>query len=160
MERAYGVQRYDTYVQKHDQLTLAVWNRERNLPPTFIFSGLWSHAIPNLLNLMSFAEFKMYQARQARSAGDLRRAESLIGEVDVFALRMADGSGTKIEKLIALTISMSANKGLADLFASSARPQDARRVALRLDEIERSVRGMRLGSGPGGRAREQVFRRE
>jgi hypothetical protein len=160
MERAYGAPRYDSYFQKHYQLTRAVWNRERNLPPTFIFSGLWSHAIPDLQNLMSFAKFKMYQARKARAAGDLHRAESLIGEVDVFALRMADGSGTKIEKLIALAISKSANKGLADLFASSARPQDARRVALRLDEIERSVQEMRLGSGPGGRAREQAFRRE
>jgi hypothetical protein len=160
MERAYGAPRYDSYFQKHYQLTRAVWNRERNLPPTFIFSGLWSHAIPDLQNLMSFAKFKMYQARKTRAAGDLHRAESLIGEVDVFALRMADGSGTKIEKLIALAISKSANKGLADLFASSARPQDARRVALRLDEIERSVQEMRLGSGPGGRAREQAFRRE
>ena len=152
MERAYGAPRYDSYFQKHYQLTRAVWNRERNLPPTFIFSGLLSHAIPNLLNLMSFAEFKMYQARQARSAGDLRRAESLIGEVDVFALRMADGSGTKIEKLIALAISKSANKGLADLLASPARPQDARRVALRLDEIERSVQGMRPRGDPRGRS--------
>jgi len=160
MERACGAPRYDSYFQKHYELTRAVWNRERNLPPTFIFSGLWSHAIPDLQNLMSFAKFKMYQARKARAAGDLQRAESLIGEVDVFALRMADGSGTKIEKLIALAISKSANKGLADLFASSARPQDARRVALRLDEIERSVQEMRLGSGPGGRAREQAFRRE
>ena len=152
MERAYGAPRYDSYFQKHYQLTRAVWNRERNLPPTFIFSGLWSHAIPNLLNLRSFAEFKMYQGRKARAAGDLQRAESLIGEVDVFALRMADGSGTKIEKLIALAISMSANKRLADLFASSARPQDARRVALRLDEIERSLQGMRPRGDPGGRS--------
>ena len=152
MERAYGAPRYDSYFQKHYQLTRAVWNRERNLPPTFIFSGLWSHAIPDLQNLMSFAKFKMYQARKARAAGDLQRAESLIGEVDVFALRMADGSGTKIEKLIALAISKSANKGLADLLASSARPQDARRVALRLDEIERSVQGMRPRGDPRGRS--------
>ena len=103
----------------------------------------------------------MYQARRARATGDLQRAESLIGEVDVFALRMADGSGTKIEKLIALAISKSANKRLADLLASSARPQDARRVALRLDEIERSVKGMRPRGDPGGRSGgEQAFRRE
>ncbi|PYU44725.1 MAG: hypothetical protein DMG54_08255 [Acidobacteria bacterium] len=82
----------------------------------------------------------------------MQRAESLIGEVDVFALRMADGSGTKIEKLIALAISKSANKRLADLLASSARPQDARRVALRLDEIERSVKGMRPRGDPRGRS--------
>jgi len=37
MERAYGAPRYDSYFQKHYQLTRAVWNRERNLPPTFIF---------------------------------------------------------------------------------------------------------------------------
>ena len=103
----------------------------------------------------------MYQARRARATGDLQRAESLIGEVDVFALRMADGSGTKIEKLIALAISKSANKRLADLLASSARPQDARRVALRLDEIERSVKGMRPRGDPGGRSGgELAFRRE
>jgi len=161
MERAYGAPRYDSYFLKHYQLTRTVWNRERNLPPTFIFSGLWSHAIPDLRNLMSFAKFKMYQARKARAAGDLQRAESLIGEVDVFALRMADGSGTKIEKLIALAISESANKRLADLFATSARQQDARRVALRLDEIERSIKGMRPRGDPGGRSGGQLaFRRE
>jgi len=72
MERAYVAPRYDSYFQKHYQLTRAVWNRERNLPTTFIFSGLWSHAIPDLRNLMSFAKFKMHQAREkARAAGGL-----------------------------------------------------------------------------------------
>ncbi len=90
MERAYGAPRYDSYFQKHYQLTRTVWNRERNLSPVIVLSGLRFHAIPNLLSLRFFAHVRIHEAQKARAAGDLSRAERLLGEVDAFGTRMAE----------------------------------------------------------------------
>jgi hypothetical protein len=65
MERAYGAPRYDSYFQSHYRLTRAVWNREKNLSPAIVLSGLWSHAIPSLLNLRMFADVKLHEAQKA-----------------------------------------------------------------------------------------------
>ncbi len=92
MERAYESPRYDSYFQRHVQLTRTVWNREKNLSPMVVLSGLWSHAIPNLLNLRIFADVKIHEAQKARAAGDLKRAESLLNQVETFGVRMAHGN--------------------------------------------------------------------
>jgi hypothetical protein len=160
MERAYGAPRYDSYFQRHYQLTRTVWNREKNLSPVIVFSGLWSHAIPDLGNLDLFADVKMHEAQKARTAGDLKRAESLLGELDAFGIRMADGSGTKIEKLIAWRLSERADKELAGLYSSWGKTQEERRVTLRIEQIDASFRALRPGDDSADHARAQTFRRE
>jgi hypothetical protein len=160
MERAFGAPRYDGYFQRHYQLTRTLWNRDKNLSPTIVLSGLWSHAIPNLLNLRIFADVKIHEAQKARAAGDLKRAESLLNEVDTFALRMAGGSETDIEKLIAWTVSQRADKELAVLYSSAGKTDEEQRVTARLDQIEKRRKEMRLAHNPARGARTQTFRRE
>jgi hypothetical protein len=160
MERAFGAPRYDSYFDKHCQLTRAVWSREKNLSPMVVLSGLWAHAIPSLLNLRIFAEVKIHEAQKARAAGDLKRAESLLNQVDTFGVRMADGSETDIEKLIAWALSRGADKELAALYSSAGRTEDERRVTTRLDQMER-LKEMRLANNPSRGARTtHTFRRE
>jgi tetratricopeptide (TPR) repeat protein len=160
MERALGAPRYDSYFQRHYQLTRTMWNREKNLSPAIVLSGLWSHAIPNLLNLRFIAHVKIHEAQKALTAGDLGRAESLLGEVDAFGTRMADGSGDKIEKLIGMAISQSADKELADFYSRTGNAQDARRAALRVEQIDERARSMRPGHDPATRAQAQAFQWE
>jgi len=160
MERAYGAPRYDSYFQRHYQLTRTVWNREKNLSPAIVFSGLRSHAIPSLGNLYLFADVKIHEAQKARAAGDVKRAESLLGEVDAFGIRMADGSGAKIEKLIAWWLSHRADKELAGLYSSWGKTEEERRVTLRIEQIDASFRALRPGHDSTDRARAQTFRRE
>jgi hypothetical protein len=160
MERAFGAPRYDGYFQRHYQLTRTLWNRDKNLSPMVVLSGLWSHAIPNLLNLMIFADVKIHEAQKARAAGDLKRAESLLNEVDTFGLRMADGSETDIEKLIAWTVSQRADKELAVLYSSAGKTEDERIVTTRLDQIEKRFKEMRHANNPTRGAGTQTFRRE
>ena len=160
MERAYGAPRYDSYFQKHYQLTRTVWNRERNLSPVIALSGLWSHAIPSLQNLMFFAHVRIHEAQKARAAGDLSRAERLLGEVDAFGTRMADGSEVKIEKLIGMAISQSADKKLADFYLSTGHAEEARRAASRVEQIDERARSMRPGHDPAARAQAQAFQWE
>jgi len=90
----------------------------------------------------------------------LGRAESLLGEVDAFGTRMADGSGEKIEKLIGMAISRSADKELADFYSSTGNAKDARRAALRVEQIDERARSMRPGHDPATRAQAQAFQRE
>ena len=160
MERAYRSPRYDSYFQRHLQLTRTVWNRDKNLSPVVVLSGLWSHAIPSLLNLRIFAEVKIHEAQKARAAGDLKLAESLLNQVDTFGARMADGSETDIEKLIAWVVSQGADKELAALYSSAGRTEDERRVTARLDQMEERFKEKRLANNPSRGARTQTFRRE
>jgi hypothetical protein len=160
MERAYGAPRYDSYFQRHYRLTRAVWNREKNLSPAIFLSGLWSHTVPSLLNLRMFADVKIHEAQKARAAGDLKRAKSMLDEVDSFGIRMADGSETDIEKLIAWVLSRSANKEMAVLYSSSGKMEDERRVTAHLGQIEERFKEMRLTHNPATNARVQIFRRK
>src|SRR5580704_17026878 len=160
MERAYDAPRYDSYFQKHYQLTRTVWNRDRNLSPVIALSGLWSHAIPNLLSLRFFAHVRIHEAQKARASGDLSRAERLLVEVDAFGTRMAEGSEVKIEKLIGMAISRSADKELADFYSSRGNAEDARTAALRVEQIDERARSMRPGHDPATRAQAQAFQWE
>jgi hypothetical protein len=157
MERAYGAPRYDSYVQKRYQLTRTVWNRERNLSPKIVLYGLSFYAFPGLPSLRLFAQVRIHQARKARAAGDFSRAESLLREEDAFGRRMADGSGDKLEKLIAMAISRSAAKELADFYSSTGHSGDARKAALRAQQIDERVRSMRPGHDPATWAQAQAF---
>jgi hypothetical protein len=157
MARAYGAPRYDSYFQKHYQLTRTVWNRERSLSPVIVLSGLWSNAIPNLHNMMFFARVRIHEAQKARAAGDLSRAERLLGELDAFGTRMSDGSEVRIERLIGMAISRSAEKELADFYSSTGNTVDARRAALRVEQIDERARSMRSDHDPATRAQTQAF---
>jgi hypothetical protein len=160
MERAFGAPRYDSYVQKHYRLTRTVWNRDKNLSPKIVLYGLWYHAIPSLLNLTFFERVKIHEAQKARVAGDLSRAERLLGELDAFGMRIADGSGDKLEKLIGMTISRSADKELVDFYSSTGNAEDARRAALRIEQINERARSMRPDHDPATRAQAQAFQWE
>ena len=160
MESAFREPRYDSYFDKHCQLTRAVWSREKNLSPIVVLSGLWAHAIPNLLDLRIFAEVKIHEAQKARAAGDLKRAESLLNQVDAFGVRMADGSETDIEKLIAWALSQEADKELAVLYSSEGRTEDESRMTGRLDQMEERFKEKRLANNSLRGARTRSFRRK
>jgi len=159
MERAYKSPRYDSYFQRHVQLTRTIWNRETNLSPMIVLSGLWSHAIPNLLNLRIFADVQIHEAQKARAAGDLKRAESLLNQVNTFGVRMVDGSETRIEKLIGWTVSRGADKELAALYASVGKTEDEQRAMARLNEIDERAKEMRYAHNPAQGAAAQGFRK-
>jgi tetratricopeptide (TPR) repeat protein len=159
MERAYESPRYDSYFQRHVQLTRRVWNRETNLSPMVVLSGLWYHGIPSLLNLRIFAEVKIHDAQKARAAGDLKRAESLLNQVNTFGVRMTDGSETRIEKLIGWAVSRKADKELAALYSSAGKTEDEHRAMARLNEIDERAKEMQYAHNPAHSATALDFRK-
>ncbi len=160
MERAYGAPRYDSYFEKHSQLTRIVWTSEKNLSPAVVLSGLRSHAIPNLLNVRNFADVKIHEAQKARVAGDWQSAESLLDEVDAFGTRMTDGSGTNIEKAIGWSVSRRASKEMAVLFSSLGKTENLRKATLRIEQIDASFQTLRPDHASADHARAQTFQKQ
>jgi hypothetical protein len=160
MAQAFAAPRYDTYYQRHAELAGAVWNRERDMSPTVVLSGLASHAIPNLMNMRLYAETRFQEARKAFAAGDVQKAEAIAGEVDSFGQRMADGSETRIEKLIGYALSRSAAHDMQSLYKGAGRTADAQKAADRETEVDKKVQAMMPRHNPEMRAREMEFRRD
>ena len=148
MERAYRAPRYDSYVLKYYQLAHSMWNREEYLAPAAALYGSWYRAVPDLRSMRVYSEIRIREAKSARAAGDLKRAESWLEEVDAFGMRMADSGGEKIEQIIGLMVARDAEKELADIYSGPSNAEDARRMALRLAQIERRVQAMRTWADP------------
>jgi hypothetical protein len=160
MERASAAPRYDSYFQRHYQLARTVWDRERDLPPTIILYGMWQHAFPSLFNVRTYSEIQIAEAQKARKAGDSKRAESLLGGVDAFGMRMADAKDSDIEKLIGLAIARNATKEMAKLYQAPGNTEDEQRVAKHLEQIEGRVQESRRALNLSRNARAQAFRKE
>jgi hypothetical protein len=160
MARAYDARRYDSYFQRHDQLTRSVWNRKRYLSPTVVFSGLFQQALPCLRCVILFAQIKIHEARNLNAGGDLKRAASMLGDLDAFGTRMVDGSGTAIEKAVGLQVSSQVNEALHTLYSDAGANKDAQRIALRLDQIKEQRRSIRKALPPRDDPQARVFRRE
>jgi hypothetical protein len=159
MERAFAAPRYDSYVPKHHQLVRTVWNRNKNLPATVVVTALWAHAIPNLLNMKNFATIRMEDADKVAAAGDLPRAEELLGGLEAFGSRMSDGSDYLIERLIGFSISRGADEKLAALYSSAGREQDAQNVRSRIQRIDDRIQAARHGGDSYDYAVSRSYRR-
>ena len=157
MERASTAPRYDSYLERHSQLTSSVWKRERYLPPSVLIEGLWAGAIPNLMNLRTFSNIQIHEAEKAAAAGDRNKAERLLGEVDSFGERIVAANSTIIEKLIGLAMARDANQERVKFYTSAGRTADAQKAGLRIQQIDGTLATLRPGHE--GYGREQTFRR-
>jgi hypothetical protein len=160
MEQAFTAPRYDSYFQKHSQLTRTVWTREHTLTPSIAVVSLWRHEMPSLLHIKIFSQIKIDDAKKARAAGDLEGAAKSLSEVEAFGVRMADSGGPKIEQMIALSLARSANREMVDLYSNADRSDDAAKAVAQREKIEARLEALRWGSDPDAQARAQRFQRE
>lgn len=160
MGRACAASKYDSYLAKHLQLMRTVWDRDPNLPPEIFLEGLWSHAIPDLRLLRTYAKVRLEEADKAKVSGDFKQAEAMANGVAAFGVRMTAASGMTIEDLIGVAISRMADKELAAIYTSEGNIEEARKATAHSDELERSVR-KRVGRDEAGReARRRGVDRE
>jgi hypothetical protein len=89
----------------------------------------------------------------------MKRAESLLNQVNSFGVRMTDGSETRIEKLIGWAVSRKADKELAALYSSAGKTEDEQRAMARLNEIDERAKEMRYAHNPAHSATALDFRK-
>lgn len=140
MDAAFRAPRYDGYLRQHWDLICYAWNREPSLSPSIIGYGLWSHPIPNLLNLKTFAKFEVRRARQARAEDHPEQAGKILEAIDSFGTRMQEQSQTDLERLVGLDLSRQATQEWSTLFAATGREAEAQKASARVQMLEERQR--------------------
>jgi len=141
METAFRAPRYEGYLRKHWELISYAWNRDPSLSPSIIGYGLWSHRIPNVLNLMTFTSLKVHRAQQARTAGHPEQTEKILAEIDSFGHRMQEQSQTDIERVVGLGLERLAEQEFKTLYAATGREAEAKSASagvIHLEELQNS----------------------
>jgi len=136
MEAAFRAPRYEGYLRKHWELISYAWNRDPSLSPSIIGYGLWSHRIPNVLNLMTFTSLKVHRAQQARTDGHPEQAEKILAEIDSFGHRMQEQSQTDIERVVGLGLERLAAQEFKTLYAAAGREAEAKSASARVIHLE------------------------
>jgi hypothetical protein len=136
MEAAFRAPRYDGYVTKHWELISYVWSSHPTLSPSIIGYELWAHRIPNLSNLMSFANFKIRRAQQALAEGHPEEAEQILRQIDAFGNLMTDRAQTDIECLIGLDLSRKAARELGAHYAATGQEAAAKQASVRVEHLK------------------------
>jgi hypothetical protein len=142
MDAALRAQRYDGYVRKHWDLICYAWNRDPSLSPSIVGYGLWSHQIPNLLNLKAFAKFEVHRAQQARTDGHPEQAAKILERIDSFGTRTLEQSQTDIERLVGLDLSRQATQELSTLYAATGREPAAQMALARVQTLQARQRSL------------------
>lgn len=136
MEAAFRAPRYDSYFQRHQELAREGWRRAPRLSPGAIAVGLWSHSIPNALQIQTYAELRVKKALQTGAAGNIKDAESMLAEVTELGKRMMAGAATPFEQMVGLGLMKRGMEGYEKLYRSNGRTNEANEVAAQLLEVE------------------------
>ena len=121
MNLAFQAPRYDSYVKRHVDLTREGWGKAPQLSPSVVAYSVWSHHIPNLMQIKTYANLRVRDAHAAIAVGHASNAEQIINQVVAFGRRMTSGSETELERLVALGVT---RRGLMEL--QSLDPQNGR----------------------------------
>lgn len=135
MEQAFRSPRYDSYSQRHRDLTREGWRKAPGVPLSLVVYSFWSHFLPDLSGIERFADEKIAQAQNIAAAGRPEEAANLLHEVISFAQRLTQGSETDFERLGALEITRRGEEGLRKFYAQSGRETDEQAAAAQLHEL-------------------------
>jgi hypothetical protein len=148
MERAFSSPRYDSYVNRHWQLTREVWSREHSFSPAVVFYSFWSHSIPDMSSIEAYARIQYREAREALQAGHADQAEALLKQVDSFARLMAAQNTTYIEGMISLALSRKTSIELLHFYQNANRTTESAQASQRLEEIAAAITDSRKQNAP------------
>jgi hypothetical protein len=158
MEAAFRAPRYDSYLHRHWELVSYVWSRDPSLSPSIIGHGLWSHRIPNLMNLKIFTGFEVHRAQQARMEGNPQNADKVLKEVKSFGHRMVEAGDSDLETLVGLSLSRQAAQEFNTLYAATGREAEAQQPAARVQELEQLQQTFHRPSMAAYQAQQKAFR--
>jgi len=142
MDRAFRAPRYDTYFNRHWQLTREVWNQHQDLSASVIFNTLWAHPLPDVASIRSYGTHLVHNAQEASTAGRPDEAESLLNRVDEFGRHMADQGETDFERMVGLSVSHQALAELRTLQQTQGLDRQSQEAAPRLEDVDERIESL------------------
>jgi hypothetical protein len=144
MAAAFSKPRYDTYMVRRFELERAVLREHRWAHPALVTASVFQYAIPDLLNLRDYADFRVnHLGATAEQKGRREEALGHYQQVALFGERMHLGGTTLIERMIALAIQKIAYTRLAPALRAGGREAEALRAEAALQQIEQDTKGRR-----------------
>ena len=139
MDRAFDQPRYDTYEVRLFELERRVLTQQGWATPATVVTSLgFSYPFPDLQNLRSYTNFRVfYRSRQAEQAGRREEALGHYYAVSAFANRMRLGGASLLEELLGIALDRIASEPLQAALEKTGRKEEALTVALRLAQYER-----------------------
>ena len=135
MGSAFRAPRYDTYYDRHRELSREVWSRERGLGIAPVAYSLWSHSIPSIQEVLAYADLRIRGANEESAANHPERAEQILRGVRSFGERMTAGSVSEIERMTGLEVERRGTEELQKFYAGKGGEREAREAAAELDRI-------------------------
>ena len=136
---AFQAPRYDSYLNRLLDLTREGWRRAPEAPATLVAYSVWSHHVPSLLQIRSYANLRLRDARAAAAAGRPADSEATVNEVVGFGRIMTKGSETDIERLAGLEITRLGLMQRSSLYSQNGRQRDADADMAKLREVKASL---------------------
>jgi hypothetical protein len=139
MDRAFRAPRYDSYFNRHWQLTREVWNRDPDLSASVIFISLWTRKLPDMASIGSYGTLLVHNAQEAAAAGRLDEAQSLLVRVGEFGRRMSDQGEFDFERMAGLSVSHQALAEMRNLYQTRGMDRQSQEAAWHLRDIDDQI---------------------
>ena len=158
MGRAFRAPRYDSYYDRHRELSREVWSRERGLDVALVAYGLWSHPIPSPMETVTFAKFRIYEADKQLANKHPEQAEKIAGEVRDFGMKLTTGKGSYIERMTGLDIERRGLEALHRIYGATRRESEASAALAEVERLDAQKTQSFLAFGPTYAAAVEPYR--
>ena len=159
MEQALHASHYDSYSQRHRELSREGWLKTPEVPFSLVVYSFWSPFLPNLGQIKRYVDKKISEAQEEAAAGHSQQAEQTLQDVALFGQRMTDGGHTDFEQLGAFEVARRGQEALRNFYIQSGRQDEARAAAARLQQIEMAKEDWRNKGIARGQSTWGVFRK-
>jgi hypothetical protein len=136
MRLAFQAPRYDSYLQRHLDLTREGWRKAPQTPASLVAYSVWSHQISNLLQIRAYADARIHEALNPASTLSAADSELALKQVLAFGEHMSSDNQTGIERLIALEVKRRALAGLHNFYADHGRLTEAETDLLQIRQVD------------------------
>lgn len=159
MDRAFRAPRFDSYFNRHWQLTREVWNHHPGLSASVIFNSLWAHSLPDVFSIRNYGDYLVHSAQKASAARQPAEAETLLKRVDDFGRRMSSRGEVDLERMVGLSLSHQATTQLQNLYQTHGNEREGQQAAQRLKEIDGRIESIHHLFRPASPAQFRAFDR-
>jgi hypothetical protein len=159
MDRAFRASRYDSYLNRHWQLTREVWSHHQDLSTSVILNVLWARPFPDVTSITTYGNHLVHSAQESSAAGRIDEAETLLKRVDEFGSRMSDQGQADFERMVGMSVSRKAIAEMQNLYHTHGMQREAQEAAQRLQDVEGQMESLRHSFRPPSPAELHAFDR-
>ncbi len=136
MDQAFRAPTYDSYFQRHQVLACEAWKKNPNLSPGLIAESLWTHRLPDFLQLWTYVDLRVSEALQAGSPENVKAVEATLGGVTGLGRRMTADGSTFFEREAGFGMTQRGLLGFEKLYRASGRVNEAKGIEAQLREAQ------------------------